>query len=821
MRPVWCTVAIFVLLANSSLARAQEFDLQAHRGGIGLVTESTLKAFANALELGVSTLELDTQLTADGHVVVTHDRQVLAHRCLDTAPVFANDPEFPYVGKYIKDLSLAQIRTLDCGSQRAEPHAGQQTVAGERMVLLSDVFDLVKRYGADNVMLNIETKVEAGAPHETAPREDFVSAVIEQVQKHNMLGQVSIQSFDWGALMLVRQLEPALPIIALSNAQSFLQCGMPGASPWTGGIDMDDFDCNLPAAAASFGADAISPVHGLPQNGRVTDADYQAFTTPEMVQQAHALGLRVIPWTVNDAATAESLIRIGIDGIITDYPDMLRDVLITTGRDLPAAYAKPEPDLAEKSIRTLQQLLSSGETSSAQLAQHYLNRIAAYDDQGPQLNTMISLNNNALAQARELDAERQLSGPRSLLHGIPIVIKDNYNTTDMPTTGASLSLADFIPSHEATQVTKLREAGAIILGKTNLHEFAYGITSISSLGGQTRNPYDLQRVPGGSSGGTAAAVAANLAVIGMGSDTCGSIRIPAAFNNLVGLRPTKGLSSIYGIMPLSHTQDVAGPLARSVEDLAIVLDLTVGYDPADPDTAVMQGLPHPRFADHLGSESIAGLRIGRLSTWMDAADPQVRAQIDAALQFLTDHGAQVVNFELPGMATLLSQSGLIAHEFETDLDAYLQYFGNKDYPSLEAIVAGGEFHEAVAGLLSRSAASEQNTQAYQAALNARSELQQAIIASMDAQSLDLIAYPPIASLPALIGEPQPGNNCSLSGNSGFPAMSLPVGFSTEGLPIGMELLGQPMSDTRLLAIAYAIEQISSQRMPPHTAPVLR
>jgi amidase len=820
MQPAHNIAAILAAISLPALSVAQTFDLQAHRGGIGLITESTLKAFANALELGVSTLELDTQLTEDGYVIVTHDRQVLAHRCLDTAPAFANDTEFPYVGKYVKDLSLAQIRTLDCGSQRAEAHAGQQTVAGERMVLLSDVFDLVKRYGADDVMLNIETKVEAGAPHETAPRDQFVGAVVEQVQKHNMLGQVTIQSFDWGALMLVRELEPALPIIALSNAQSFLQCGMPGASPWTGGIDMDDFDCNLPAAAASFGADAISPVHGLPQNGRVTDADYQAFTTREMVEQAHALGLKVIPWTVNDAATAQSLISIGVDGIITDYPDMLRDVLIAASVDLPAPFAKPQTDLTEKSIRTLQHMLSSGETSSAQLVQLYLNRIAAYDDQGPQLNTMISLNKYALVQAQRLDAERLQTGTRSLLHGIPIVIKDNYNTTDMPTTGASQSLAEFIPGQEATQVTKLREAGAVILGKTNLHEFAYGITSISSLGGQTRNPYDPQRVPGGSSGGTAAAVAANFAAIGMGSDTCGSIRIPAAFNNLVGLRPTKGLSSIYGIMPLSHTQDVAGPLARSVDDLAIVLDLTVGYDASDPDTAVMQGLPHPRFADHLGSEAIAGLRIGRLSTWMDAADAQVRTQIDAALQFLEDQGALVVDVEIPGMAPLLSQSGLIAHEFETDLDAYLQYFGSEDYPSLEAIVAGGEYHEAVAGLLSRSAASEQNAESYQAALNARTELQQAIIASMDAQALDLIAYPPIASLPALIGEPQPGNNCSLSGNSGFPAMSLPVGFSTEGLPVGMELLGRPMSDARLLAIGYAIELLKPQRVQPHSAPPL-
>lgn len=820
MRLTLCFAAIVLLTTKSASAYAQTFDLQAHRGGIGLVTESTLKAFANAMELGVTTLELDTQLTEDGYVIVTHDRQVLAHRCRDTQPAFVDDPEFPYVGKYVKDLSLVQIRTLDCGSQRAEAHPDQLTVPGGRMVLLSDVFDLVKRYHADDVMLNIETKVEAGSPHETAPREQFVSAVVEQIQNHNMLDQVTIQSFDWAALMLVRELEPALPIVALSNAQSFLQCGMEGASPWTGGIDMDDFDCNLPAAAASFGADAISPVHGIPQNGRVTDADYQPFTSRQMVEQAHALGMKVIPWTVNDRATAESLIVMGVDGIITDYPDMLGELLAESGLGRPEAKTKPVVDVTEKSVRTLQHLMSSGESSAEQLVQQYLARIHAYDDQGPLLNALISLNPGALEQARQLDAERGQTGARSLLHGIPIVIKDNYNTVDLPTTGASQSLADFVPNDEATQTKKLREAGAIILGKTNLHEFAYGITSISSLGGQTRNPYDTQRVPGGSSGGTAAAVAASFAAIGMGSDTCGSIRIPAAFNNLVGLRPSKGLSSIYGIMPLSHTQDVAGPLARIIEDLAIVLDLTVGYDPADPDTSVMQDLDSPRFLNHLGSESIAGLRIGRLSAWMDAADPQVRAQIDSALSLLAQHGATIAEVEIPDMASLLSQSGLIGHEFENDLDVYLQHFGSEALPSLEDIVAGGEFHEAVAGLLSRSAASEQNAENYQAALAMRTQLQQAIDHTMANQSLDLIVYPPIASLPALIGEPQPGNNCSLSGNSGFPALSLPAGFSAEGLPVGMELLSRRMSDTRLLAIGHAIEQLLSQRQAPHTTPPL-
>lgn len=814
-------LALAVLPALAQ-AQARPLDLQAHRGGIGLVTESTLEAFANALELGVSTLELDTQVSEDGYVVVTHDRQVLAHRCLDTGPASAGDPEFPYVGKYIKDLHWDQIRTLDCGSQRAEPHANQKTVPGARMVLLSEVFDLVKRYRAYDVMLNIETKVEAGAPHETAPREEFVAAVIAQIQQHRMHNQVSIQSFDWGALMLVNALAPDLPIVALSNAQSFLQCGMPGASPWTGGIDMDDFDCNLPEAAASFGADAISPVHGLPQHGQINEAGYTAFTTRDMVEQAHALNMKVIPWTINDTATMAHLISIGVDGIITDYPDRLRDVMQAHELPMPQSNIAPvvtDPGkVTETSILALQQQMAEGSLSSAALVDRYLARIDAYDQQGPQLNAILHLNETAQEQARALDQERQRTGPRSLLHGIPVVIKDNYNTTDMPTTGASQSLADFVPSREATQVRLLREAGAVILAKTNLHEFAYGITSVSSLGGQTRNPYDPTRVPGGSSGGTAAAVAASFAATGMGSDTCGSIRIPAAFNNLAGLRPTKGLSSIYGIMPLSHTQDVAGPLARTIEDLAIVLDLTTGYDPLDADTELMRGRDAPQFAAALGTTTLNGVRIGKLDNYLTDADPAIQTLFEQTFTHLEALGAEIVDITLDDMAQLISNSGLIGHEFETDLDAYLQTFGSTELADLEAIVASGQYHDAVAPLLSRSAVAEQDPQRYAMAMAARDDLKRAINNIMDAQQLELIAYPPVSALPVLIGDNQPGNNCSLSGNSGFPALSLPIGFSDDGLPMGIELLGKPLSDAQLLALGFAIEQSWSQRRAPPTTP---
>ena len=243
-----------------------------------------------------------------------------------------------------------------------------------------------------------------------------------------------------------------------------------------------------------------------------------------------------------------------------------------------SVVAQPRFDVFEASITEIRDALDGGQVSSVQLVQQYLDRILAYDKQGPKLNSIVRVNPKALAQAQALDTERQRKGSRGPLHGVPIVVKDNYNTDHMPTSGGSVALANFIPSENASQVDKLLRAGAIILAKTNLHEYAYGITSIGSLVGQTRNPYDPRRVPGGSSGGTGAAVAASFAAAGFGSDTCGSIRIPSAFNNLIGLRPSKGLSSIYGILPLSHTQDVAGPLARSAQDLAIILDIVSGYD---------------------------------------------------------------------------------------------------------------------------------------------------------------------------------------------------------------------------------------------------
>jgi glycerophosphoryl diester phosphodiesterase len=333
-------VAGLLLPAVPASAAHGDFDIQAHRGGLGLTVESTIASFSHGLELGVSTLELDVQITQDGYAVVTHDRKVSGSKCKDTAPYTPNDPEYPYVGKFINTLTLKQVKQLDCGSLPQANFPGQQPDPGARMPELRDIFALVHRYRAYDVKLNVETKVEAGAPSETAPREQFVQVVASEISKAHIARQVTIQSFDWGALMRMHQVAPELPLVALTN-YDFLQVGQPGKSPWLGGIDIDDFGGDLVKATKSFGSSAISPVHGFPQDGKVGDPNYLPYVTADMVKSAHAAGMKVVPWTVDDPATMQSLIDNGVDGIITDYPDRLRNVVRDNGFRLPRSYDAP------------------------------------------------------------------------------------------------------------------------------------------------------------------------------------------------------------------------------------------------------------------------------------------------------------------------------------------------------------------------------------------------------------------------------------------------------------------------------------------------
>jgi amidase len=500
---------------------------------------------------------------------------------------------------------------------------------------------------------------------------------------------------------------------------------------------------------------------------------------------------------------------------------------------LPVALAAQPPrqtaprlaafEVFERTIAELQDAMRAGKVTSRDLVELYRARIAAYDREGPRLNAMVALNPTALEQADALDRERASGRVRGPLHGIPIAVKDNYETVEMPTAAGSLALGSFQPTTDAFQVARLREAGAVIIGKTNMHELASGITTISSNGGQTRNPYDLTRNPGGSSGGTGAAIAANFAAAGMGSDTCGSIRIPSANNNLVGLRGTRGLASGRGIVPLSHTQDIGGPLARTLTDLAILLDAMVGADPQDSVTARGNGHIPKSYRDALQPGGLKGARIGVLKSLFGTAteDNEAGDVVRKALDGMKARGAELVEISVPGLDELLRDSGVINHEFKFDLMEYLAARPGAAVQSLDEILKGGLYDDSMErSLTTRNNVETRDSDDYRRALIKRDALRNAVVSTMDEHRVVALAYPTLRRKPALIGEAQPGTNCSLSANSGLPAISTNAGMTDDGLPIGVELLGREWSESDLLKLAYDWEQRGPRLAPFSTPPLV-
>lgn len=494
--------------------------------------------------------------------------------------------------------------------------------------------------------------------------------------------------------------------------------------------------------------------------------------------------------------------------------------MLCTALGLSARGAEPAFDVVEKTIPELQQAMRDGRVTSRQLVELYLARIAAYDRRGPRLNAIVVLNPQARREAEARDRERAAQHVRGPLHGIPIVVKDNFETVDMPTAAGSLALASYQSTSDAFQVGKLKAAGAVIIGKTNMHELAAGITSISSVAGQTRNPYDPTRNPGGSSGGTGAALAASFAAAGMGSDTCGSIRIPAANNNLVGLRGTRGLASGRGIVPLSTTQDIGGPLARTLGDLALMLDATVGADPEDPATSASAGRLPRSYVDSLQPGGLRGARLGLLALYF-GADEDGSEIVRAAADRMKKEGAEIVELEVPGLEQLLQDSSVIAHEFKFDLAAFLSARANAPVRSLDDILQSGLYDSSMEVTLTRrNAVKSRESEEYRRALIKRDAIRSAVVAAMDEHRLDAIIYPTLRRKPARIGDPQLGTTCQLSAASGLPALTVPAGFTPDGLPIGVEFLGRPWAEPNLLKVAFDWEQTAQLRRPPFSTPPL-
>ena len=485
----------------------------------------------------------------------------------------------------------------------------------------------------------------------------------------------------------------------------------------------------------------------------------------------------------------------------------------------PTGDASPSPppfDVLERTIPELQAAMEDGRVTSRQIVAQHLARIAAYDDRGPALNAMIALNGRALEEADALDRERAASGPRGPLHGIPVVVKDNFDVAGLPTTAGAIALAGWYPPDDAFQVARLKAAGAVIIGKANMHELAYGMTTVSSAGGQTRNPYDPSRNPGGSSGGTGAAVAANYAAAGMGTDTCGSIRMPSFHHALAGLRATQGLSSRDGIVPLALTQDMGGPLAKTVTDLALVLDATAGFDPADEVTARGRGHIPASYADFLTEGALAGARIG-VVTWLVGEAPEdepVAAVIRAALETMEAAGAEVIDVELPGVPDLLQGGSVVPVEFKFQLADYLAAPGTP-VKSLRQILDSGLYHAAVEERYRNSDnARGLDDPDYLQALARREPLREAVTGFLDEERLDALAYPTLRRTAAPIGLTQHGNNCALSAVSGLPALVVPAGYAADGMPVGIELLGRAWDEGELIRLAYSYEQLTRHRRAP-------
>ncbi len=515
-------------------------------------------------------------------------------------------------------------------------------------------------------------------------------------------------------------------------------------------------------------------------------------------------------------------------------------------------------DVVEATVASVQAALDGGTLTCRALVQRYFDRIAAYDQKGPALNAIQNVNPRALAEADSLDAVQRAGTPRGSLHCVPVLVKDQVEAMGMPTTYGSVLFKDFVPTRDATIVKRLKGAGAIILAKTTMGEYASRY--VGSAAGIIRNAYDPTRNPSGSSGGSASGVAANFGLVGIGEDTGGSIRGPAAVSALVGLRPTLQLVSRFGMLPANPTQDVLGPMTRTVSDAARVLDALVGYDPNDPITAVSVGELPATYTAWLKTDALRGARIGVIRSRRDTSstakvprrDSTLSAdslsKLDSALQYrnceyrkalpvveraiddLRTQGVVIVDsLEIPSVP-----GRRVGNDFETEqaTDDYLAEHPNAPVKTLKDIVLSATAvpwrARQLVGYLNKTT----NDADYLAVMLYRDAMRTAVLKLMADHQLDALVYAtydaattPIAD--DVMTNPRPvdgyglGDNRGLSPTLGFPALTVPAGFTIDALPIGLEFLGRPFTEPQLLGFAYAYEQATHRRRPPTTTPALK
>ncbi len=515
---------------------------------------------------------------------------------------------------------------------------------------------------------------------------------------------------------------------------------------------------------------------------------------------------------------------------------MLRARLGLLLGSIPLIAQTPAPfEVHEATIAQVHAAFESRQLTCRGLVDLYLKRIEAFDKNGPAINSLVLINPQVQAQADQLDRRFDQGGLTGPLHCVPVIVKDNFETQGLQTTNGALVFAGYLPRRDAFQVRRIKEAGALVLAKSSMAEWAFSPyeTVNSILPGYTKNPYALDRVTAGSSGGTAAAVAASLGLVGLGSDTGNSIRGPSSHQALAGIRSTMGLTSRAGIFPLNLLADIAGPMTRTVEDAARVFQVIVGEDPDDAVTASAKAHPAPNYRAALDRNGLKGAVIGVLhqAYEREPADPEVVRVFQAALEDLKRAGATIVDpAQVAGLEALRRPTGSgSCAGFKYDLNGFLA--ARKDQvpvADLAAIVASGKFHPTVRRQLESADKTTPNapgSAACQADETFRQSVREAVLKTMDTLKLDALVYPTWSHPPRLIGDlntPHGDNSQFFSPTTGFPAVNVPMGYTRGGqLPIGMTIYGRPWTEATLLKFAYAYEQATKHRRPPASTPPLR
>ncbi|MEU1984299.1 amidase family protein [Nocardia sp. NPDC019395] len=538
----------------------------------------------------------------------------------------------------------------------------------------------------------------------------------------------------------------------------------------------------------------------------------------------------------------EHMYRLMVDRKLDELLDATRHHIETTAEAIVGALGAPDgtdieatTNYEELSVDSFHRMIESGETTSAELTSWYLTRIGDIDSAGNpdglRLNSVVTVNPAALRDAARLDERYartgKLAGP---LHGVPVLVKDQGETRGIPTSFGSEVFADYVPDVDAAVVRRLREAGAVILGKTAMCDFAAGWFSFSSRTGHTKNPYDTDRETGGSSAGTAAAVTANLCLVGIGEDTGGSIRLPASFTNLFGLRVTTGLIPRTGFSPLLHFQDTPGPMARTVTDLAAVLDVVAGYDPTDPYTGIAASNPDiGNYAAALGdvnADALRTFRIGVLSDAFGAGPDQemTNAVVRSAIDRLGRLGTEVIEgLRLGNLESWIEETSLYTRCSKKDIDEFLAQRPGAPAGSVDEIVAAGRFHPLtdLFGDLVSGPDDPDDDPAYLRGRLRQEEWRRTLVSMMAQARVDFLVYPTVQVPAPTRAELEAKRwtaldfptNTVIASQTSLPALSIPAGFTDSGLPVGLEVLGRPLSELALLRFARAWELAATPRRP--------